>query len=95
MARKPKSIVGKRFGRLIVTEDSGGRNSKGEVLWNCCCECGNKVTVRTSNLTTSHTRSCGCLAKDVRQVYDLCQFIQSILIRAVESGIKLPQFGQW
>lgn len=33
-------------------------------MWNCVCDCGNRVTVRAENLRTGNTTSCGCYAKE-------------------------------
>lgn len=57
-----KNLEGKKFGRLTVISQGGRRNS--HVLWKCVCECGNTVHVVSQSLTTSVTRSCGCLKKD-------------------------------
>ena len=51
-------ITGKQFGRLTVL------NYAGEGQWNCKCECGNEVTIRTYNLNSGNTKSCGCLQKE-------------------------------
>ena len=51
-------ITGKVFGRLTVIEYNGD----GE--WLCQCECGNKVSVKTYNLNSGNTKSCGCLQRD-------------------------------
>ena len=48
-------LTGQKFNLLTVVEYLG--NSK----WLCECECGNVATVRTSDLTRGHTKSCGCL----------------------------------
>lgn len=58
-------FLGKRFGRLIVVGRSliGGKKGKGSI-WDCVCDCGNKIQVKTEHLTgkyRSRTRSCGCL----------------------------------
>ena len=55
-------LEGKRFGRLIVIKDSGKRETRGGVLWECQCDCGNIILVSTSNLTREKeaTVSCGC-----------------------------------
>lgn len=50
-------MVGEQYGRLTVLSYAG--NSK----WRCICECGNQSTVHRQKLISSHTRSCGCLAK--------------------------------
>lgn len=61
MAGKPKSVVGKHFGRLLVVRDSGGRARNGGVMWECKCECGGLTVVRGDLLHSGHTQSCGCL----------------------------------
>lgn len=48
-------------GRDIVK--NGVRRS----TWVCQCDCGNLVVVRTDNLITSHTQSCGCLYGDANK----------------------------
>ena len=51
-------ISGKQFGRLTVSHYVGNGQ------WECECECGNRVVVRTYNLNSGNTKSCGCLQKD-------------------------------
>lgn len=53
-----KDLVGQQFGRLIVIENLPGGKKK------CQCQCGNIVEVKTDNLTSSNTQSCGCYQKD-------------------------------
>ena len=55
-------LEGKRFGKLLVIKDSGKRETRGGVLWECLCDCGNISFVSTSNLTREKesTISCGC-----------------------------------
>ena len=54
-----RPLIGKRFGMLLVVSDF----SKNQVHYCVCnCDCGNKVTVRATNLRRyKHTQSCGCL----------------------------------
>lgn len=61
---KSKDLTGKRFGLLtakkpIMTVSNGRKREK----WICNCACGNEISVITSNLTSGHTKSCGCLNK--------------------------------
>jgi hypothetical protein len=54
-------ITGKRFSYLTVLERSPKKpKSGGYSLWECQCACGNKSTVRGSNLRMGRTVSCGC-----------------------------------
>jgi len=56
------SLVGRRFGRLIVKESAG--KVKHEAIWLCMCDCGNKKIVRGSHLKSGDTSSCGCLKRE-------------------------------
>jgi hypothetical protein len=57
--------TGRRFERLTVLrrgQDSRDR----KVRWVCRCDCGNVCEVTGKNLRVGHTRSCGCLATEMR-----------------------------
>ena len=60
------SIVGKRFGRLLVLDEKVVKNKKGKdvIMCKCKCDCGNTVEVLRSHLTNGLTKSCGCLQKE-------------------------------
>ena len=58
------NLRGKRFGRLMVISDIGRTNDR-HVLWLCRCDCGKCVNVSSRDLISGHTKSCGCLQKDV------------------------------
>lgn len=59
---RASDLVGSVFGRLLVKKDSGERDNKGGIIWECECSCGNTTYVSTSNLTRTNeaTISCGC-----------------------------------
>src|SRR6516165_743395 len=59
-----KNCIGQRFGRLVVLARAG-RNKHGQVLWLCACDCGNKIIVSRNVLAREHTKSCGCLHREV------------------------------
>ena len=57
-----KTLLNKRFGKLVVKECLGS-NNKGALLWRCTCDCGNLNFVTTTHhLTSGNTKSCGCLS---------------------------------
>ena len=58
------SIIGKRFGRLIVVNVSNKKASNGAIMWECLCDCGKITYSNSSNLKRGHTTSCGCAKKD-------------------------------
>lgn len=53
------SLVGERYGKLIVLEEIG-KNKWGKIMYKCKCDCGNEVNVLSNSLRTNHTQSCGC-----------------------------------
>lgn len=40
------------------------KNGVPEVCWDCLCDCGNIITVRTANLKSGNTKSCGCYSSE-------------------------------
>ena len=66
MGRNVIDLTGQRFGRLTVIEradDHVGPSGRKHVVWRCKCDCGNEVIVRSVNLKSGHTKSCGCLRR--------------------------------
>jgi hypothetical protein len=55
---------GEKYGLLTVL--SRAENKKGKTCWNCICDCGKKVVVRSNNLKSGGVQSCGCLIKKKR-----------------------------
>lgn len=63
LARKC-DLTGKRIGRLLIKEDLGVAKD-GWRLWGCVCDCGTKKAVRSRELLRGHTKSCGCLSREI------------------------------
>ena len=59
------NLSGKQFGRLVVKNEFV-LTKDGRRKWLCECSCGRKVYVTTNNLTSGHTKSCGCWNEEVR-----------------------------
>ena len=69
MGIKRRSLTGgETFGRLTIVEYSHSTKrrdgSAGERVMLCKCECGNETEVRTSNLYSGNTTSCGCVKSE-------------------------------
>lgn len=60
MGRKPVDLVGKRFGKLLVVEQTNQRKHN-QVVWKCQCDCGNISYATNGALQSGSVRSCGCL----------------------------------
>lgn len=56
----------REYDRLTVFEFAGVKN--GSPYWKCQCRCGNIAEVRTHNLITRKTKSCGCLVGDLNKI---------------------------
>lgn len=56
------NLKGTKAGRLLVLRKVGSDIQK-RILWECQCDCGNIVIIKSSSLKT--TKSCGCLRKEV------------------------------
>lgn len=97
-------LTGKRFGRLTVIERADN-SGKGRVRWKCRCDCGNNSVVRSSDLLSGATKSCGCLTKERiieannRKVVDLTgkkfNMLTAIKITRIEKNSKGRNVRYW
>lgn len=57
-------LTGMRFGKLFVlgrSKDSYiSPSGERRVCWDCICDCGRKISVRSTNLVNGHSTHCGC-----------------------------------
>ena len=56
---------GDKYNFLTVLEKTSKRGKGGEVYWKCLCECGNETYAISYNITSGHTKSCGCFAREL------------------------------
>lgn len=63
-----KDVTGQRFTRLVVLHRDGEFTGK-KTKWVCKCDCGNTKSVFRDSLVSGHTRSCGCLRKELAAAY--------------------------
>lgn len=64
--QKRADLSGETFGRLYV-EVCLGVDGVGWRFWGCKCKCGESVVVRSRELKRGHTKSCGCLSREIRK----------------------------
>lgn len=83
--RKKIELIGQRFGRLIVQSYVDQFIKEGR--WNCVCDCGKSLVVKSSRLRKGRTRSCGCLG------------LESLRARkthgATRNGVSTPEYSSW
>jgi len=63
MPKKYENFKGRKIGRLNILKLSHRANK--QIIWKCLCECGNNCFVSSGNLRKNHTRSCGCLYREI------------------------------
>lgn len=61
---KIPTLIGQRFGRLVVIEKAPSLKSSRGKRWLCKCDCGNTTIVTQYTLRAGTTRSCGCLLRE-------------------------------
>lgn len=61
-----KDMTGQRFGLLTVVRLSG-KDKRGEMIWECLCDCGNTTFTVGNRLRSGKTKSCGCLQRKHRK----------------------------
>lgn len=59
--RTDMSIIGKRFGHLVVVNLYS--SDQQTTYWTCKCDCGNEKVIPRHLLINHHTQSCGCYLK--------------------------------
>ena len=57
-------LTGQRFGRLTVTRYDHSEHDGAH--WLCKCDCGTEKVIMQNNFIYGQTRSCGCLANEMR-----------------------------
>ena len=63
MGRPVRDETGRRYGRLTVVRQ--GPSSTDGVMWHARCDCGQDKLVLVKLLRNGHTRSCGCLHREL------------------------------
>ena len=89
MGKHKKVNIGDRFGKLVVVKYNGVRKKpSGSTvgLYLCKCDCGNYTVVKTNNLTSGCTKSCGCLIGHKKMPKD--QAAINKIIRNYKKGAK-------
>jgi hypothetical protein len=55
-------LTGKRYNKLLVLKEGIKKSDTSrEKWWECLCDCGKTVSVRSYSLRIGDTKSCGCL----------------------------------
>ena len=90
--RQPAVHEGDRFGRLVAIQPTEKRSAKA-VIWECQCDCGKAIFVRTTSLTSGHTTSCGCVKQELDEEKDFRKILTYTDDTCIEfaQGISKPR----
>lgn len=82
------NLVGQRFGRLLVIEETKERKVGNLREWTCLCDCGKTTSTLTASLMRGATTSCGCYHIE-RLATDKLTHGQS------KNGKRTAEYGIW
>lgn len=66
---KAMDLTGQKFGRLAVMGPTNERRNR-KIIYCCWCDCSKKCFVRSADLRNGHTKSCGCLVKELTKKHN-------------------------
>lgn len=79
-----RDLTGFRSGRLVVVKQLP---SKKNALWLCLCVCGKETTALGYNLSSGHTKSCGCLRTDTIKTQSMTHNMSKQRFHAIWCGM--------
>lgn len=65
---KSEDLINQKFGKLTVIESLNKKNKNGSTIWKCICDCGTIINVNAGDLKSGHTKSCGCLRYEQKDI---------------------------
>lgn len=65
MGRALTPTVGLQQGRLTLLRPLDENGLRWSNRWLCRCSCGSEASIRWANVRNGHTKSCGCLQREV------------------------------
>ena len=73
-------------------------DSRGNPQWLCKCDCGKEIIVRSDNLKSGKTKSCGCYHRDKIREMSKEEFFNSVMklekyfyTQAVSEEYRFPE----
>lgn len=87
-----KNLAGEKFGRFTVLEEADMiKNGRGRCrTWLCKCECGQQRVVRENQLKSGKSKSCGCLARDLKS-----ERAKHGMTRKSDGVTMTPEYQAW
>lgn len=64
---KKENLLNQKFGRLLVISEAEPVGKRNRPAWHCQCDCGNIKIIKSEELKSGDTKSCGCLNDEKRK----------------------------
>lgn len=74
------SLLGERFGLLVVIEKTNQRKHRA-LVWRCKCDCGNLCDVISTRLIRGDVTSCGCDVVKSNGEYQISKILDEIKVK--------------
>ena len=84
------NLLGQQFGRLSIVAFHAYIHQAAH--WKALCDCGTFITCSASMLRSGHTKSCGCLRREIVSKLSTARGAARIL---VPGKPKMPEYAVW
>lgn len=84
---KKINLINQKFGKLTVIS-SAPSNKRGQAMWVCQCECGNKIIALGNSLRNGHSKSCGCTRNEKIRKLNLSHNMSNTRIYKIWQDLK-------
>jgi hypothetical protein len=64
---KKENLLGQKFARLLVIDEAEPVGVRHRPAWLCQCDCGNTKVIKSEELKSGDTKSCGCWNQEKRK----------------------------
>lgn len=97
---KFKDLVGHKYGKLLVIENTLRKNKNGNYIFKCVCDCGKYVDINGSSLIAKNTISCGCSRVRIKNLYEeidnhVCIHIKNNTVFIDKEDLDKVKKHQW
>jgi hypothetical protein len=83
-----KNLIGQKFGRFRILYILKKQPYDKRTKCHCKCDCGNEKDVIIDNLIRGHTKSCGCLNKEILSFTLLASITANAVTNPLKNTIK-------
>lgn len=95
MGKPALNLKGHSSGRLTIIGRNPVNATSGHARWDCLCECGKTITLNASNIISGNSKSCGCLALEVRTKHGMSNYPEYVVWEGMIQRCENPNYSQY